>query len=375
MQVFYLSSLKELAPYRDAWDRLAAGVPFRGWTWLSTWWRHYGQDAGVDRPGHRLFVLCVFDHNDTLVGVAPWYVRSSPSSGRVIRPLGSGEVCTDYLSVLCRPQTQYLVTQAIADFLTDEAQDDSATQWDLLELGGIDAEDVAVDQLLGHLAEQGNSVHRRPGPNCWRIVLPSTFNEYLAGLAKDHRKQLRRLARRWLDTGRAKLHSVQTADELPRGIEILIDLHQRRRASLGEPGCFASPRFAAFHREVMAGLLAAGQLQLKWIDIEGKPAAIEYLVTGNDVVYCYQSGMDPDAMEHEPGKLAHIAAVRWAIAQGYRALDQLRGDEHYKLDRGGRPRPSVEARVVPNRIAAQVRHNLWLAGHGVKQWVKARIKD
>jgi CelD/BcsL family acetyltransferase involved in cellulose biosynthesis len=392
MQVFCFSGLDQLAPYADDWDRLSAGVPFRSWTWLSAWWRHYGraqggspgtrsQVAGIASlslaphrrdGGPRLLVLGVFDSDDTLVGLAPWYLDGGGPSGRVVRLLGSGEVCSDYLSLLCQPGMEDRVAQAVADHLSElaAAENHQPLRWDLLRLESIDAHDRAADRLIAHLAERGNTVHRRAGPTCWRIELPPTWADYLATLSKSHRKQLRRLKRNLLDSGRAVLHSVRQTGELPQAIDLLVDLHQRRRRALGEPGCFASPRFTAFHREVMPQLFREGRLQLHWLELDGKPVAVEYHLAGGGIVYAYQSGIDPDALDRQPGRLITLAVLRRAIEQGYRALDFLRGDEPYKAHYRARPRPSFTVRVVPDRTAAQLRHGLWLAGSNVKRWMK-----
>ena len=378
MEVLRLSTLEELAPYADPWDRLARGVPFRGWTWMSTWWRHYG-DGPHGRS--RLYVLCVFDGAGALVGVAPWYLDVSAAQGRVLRFLGSGEVASDHLSVLCQPGFEDGVTEALARWLSGRASPAGtpspgcdADDWDLLELAGVDADDPAIGRLADHLAASGNAVHPLPGPNCWRIELPDRWEDYLAMLSKSHAKQLRRLERRLLDTGRAVLRTVQRLEELPGAVEILIDLHQRRWRSLGHSGCFGSRRFEAFHRDVMPGLLVAGQLQLHWIELDGRPVAAEYQLASGGVVYAYQSGIDPDAVAHSPGRLAQLATIRRAIRQGHRAFDLLRGDEPYKAHWRARPHPTVRLRVVPARVGAQLRHGLWAASRNVKEWIKRGLR-
>ena len=370
MQVFCLSSLAELTPYADDWDRLSAGVPSRSWAWLSTWWRHYGH------PGARLFVLSVFDDSNTLVGLGPWYRDHSASQGRVVRMLGCGEVCSDYLSVLCQPGTEDPVTRAMAQRLAEYANADAhdPQRWDLMELTGIDAEDRAAGRLLDHLGEWGAAVHRQTAPSCWRIELPTTWDDYLAMLSKSHRKQLRRLQRDVLATDRAVLHSVEKLDDLPEAVELLIDLHQRRRRGLGEPGCFASRRFAAFHRDVMPLLLRNGQLELHWLELDGRAVAADYDLVGNGVVYAYQAGVDPERLDQHPGRLITLATLRRAIQRGYRAFDLLRGDEPYKAHFRARPRPGLAVRVVPNRTSAQLRHGFWQAGENVKQWIKSGLK-
>jgi CelD/BcsL family acetyltransferase involved in cellulose biosynthesis len=158
-------------------------------------------------------------------------------------------------------------------------------------------------------------------------------------------------------------------------MNLLVELHQRRQEMLGEEGCFASARFLGFYRDVVPELLRRGQVQFYWLELDGKPVAAEYQLVGNGTLYAYQAGVDPGSMEYQPGKLINLAILRRAIEHGYRAFDFLRGDESYKARFGARPRPTVEYRVVPRRTVAQLRHNIWLAGNNVKEWVKKGIRD
>jgi CelD/BcsL family acetyltransferase involved in cellulose biosynthesis len=117
-----------------------------------------------------------------------------------------------------------------------------------------------------------------------------------------------------------------------------------------------------------------GQLLLYWLELHGKAVAAEYALNGDGVVYVYQTGVDPDLLDREPGRLINLAIIKRCIEQGYRGLDYLRGDEPYKAHCRAEPRPSLEVRVVPRRVAAQLRHNLWLAGSRVKRLMKDGLK-
>jgi CelD/BcsL family acetyltransferase involved in cellulose biosynthesis len=371
MHVTCLTTLDELKPYADDWDRLATGSPFRGWTWLSCWWRNYGPQKG-DNSRRHLATLCVFNDADALIGVAPWHLDDSTVWGHVLRPLGDGEVCSDYLGVLCHPADENSITEALADYLVANAMSDDveALHWDLLDLDGIDAGNHAVSALVGRLTALRCELHEQAGPNCWRLPLPTDWERYVASLGRNLRRDVRQLERNYWDSGRVVLHSVHRLDELPAAMDILIDLHSRRRASLGEKGCFASARFLAFFHEVMPELLRQGRLQLHWLDLDGRPVAAECLFLDGGILYMYQGGIDPTATEHQPGKLIQLAIVRQAIEGGVLAFDFLRGDEPYKARFGARPRPSVHLRLVPPRPLAKLRHRVWLAGRNVKEWVK-----
>jgi CelD/BcsL family acetyltransferase involved in cellulose biosynthesis len=376
MQVYCLTSIEELRPYAADWDRLGGEVPMRSWAWLSTWWRHYGPDGGRNRRS--LAVFCVFDELGRLVGAAPWFVERTAARGRTLKMLGSGEVCSDYLRLLSLGGWEGPVARAVADELvaaSPDARDAGRAEcgWDLLELSGIDAGDRAAGRLLDELAERGLHVHLLPAPRCWRIALPRTWDDYLAMLSKRRRRQLRRLDETLVQTGRARLHVVERLAELPEAYQRFLDLHGRRRRRLGGRSCFDSARFRTFHAEVMPELLRAGQLQLAWLEIDGQPAAAEYQLVGGGTVYAYQSGVDPERLDLEPGNLITMILVRRAIEQGFAGYDFLRGDEPYKAQFRAEPRGGLAARVVPNRPAARARHRLWAAGDGFKRWLRSGI--
>jgi CelD/BcsL family acetyltransferase involved in cellulose biosynthesis len=351
----------ELAVLEQPWNELAGGEPLRSWDWLATWWKHYGKLG--DR---RLHVVAVFD-DEQLIGVAPWYVDRSFAKGSVIRWLGDGHVCTDHPTLVCRHEDAERVAGAIADSL------DSNEDWDRLEFEAIDDGDSAIGQLVERLESHECLVSRHRAGNTWIVDLPKTWDEYNKVLSQSHRRQLKKCRKDAIESGRSALHQVTDRSELDAAWRILVDLHQRRRNSLGQPGCFASPEFAAFHREVAERLLAKGQLRLSWIEFDGTPFTAEYHFAGPETVYTYQSGMDTDRLSDSPGRLAYMRTVERAIADGYRHLDFMRGDEKYKAHFRAVARPQYDYRVFPNRRLARLRGQLTCAGLSLKRWVKQGV--
>ena len=107
----------------------------------------------------------------------------------------------------------------------------------------------------------------------------------------------------------AVLRTAESVQDVERGLEILHELHQKRRESLGDPGCFASPRFANFLALAATRFQQLGRLRLQWIELDGRPAAAEFDLSSADAVYHYQSGMDPDAAQDKPGWLMQISRL------------------------------------------------------------------
>ncbi len=375
MRTQCFDDIAALEPYAEAWNRLAGGIPFRSWEWLATWWRHYGPAGGAGDRKRRLHVLGVFDQSGALAGLAPLYAETSTAAGRMLRLLGDGEVCSEYLGMLSAPGREEAVAAAIAEYLADRfhAARSSPERWDLVLLEAIDAGDPVLHPMLGYLAQRGAAVHCRPGPGCWRLELPDSWDDFIAGRSKNQRKQFRRVLRR-AEKRETVLHQVECLSELTRAFEHLVDLHQRRWQSRGQPGCFASDRFLAFHRDVAAQMLRAGQLRMIWLEAEGKPLAAEYQLAAAGVVYMYQAGVDSDRLHWEPGHVATARVIQLAIAEGCRRFDFLRGNEPYKGQWGASFHGNTTVRVVAPRPGPRVRHRAWLAVRTAKDWARRGLK-
>jgi len=360
LRVETLTSSDALADLGGSWNALAGDVTFRRWEWLETWWRHYC------REGMELFVLAVRDGDGELVGLAPWYIDRSARAGRVVRFLGSGEICSDYLTLLTARHCGPAVARRVATWLADEGAD----HWDLIELEGVAANDETLETLAVALKAKGHTLHRRERVGAWRVELPDSWADYTSRLSKSRRWKVKTVEKRYFDCGRTVCKSVGNEDELPRGLAILRDLHQRRRASLGDPGCFASARFDRFLTEVARRFLALGELRLHWIELDGRPVAAQIDFISGGTYYHYQSGIAPDANADMPGWLIQIASLKGAIDDGLHAYDFLRGDEPYKASWRAKRQPLIELRVVGRHPAARIRHRAWLAGVRVKGWLR-----
>ena len=358
MKTYVVSTTHGLSELRDQWNALAGDVPFRSHEWLATWWQHYGSEQLRHRELH---VVCVTTEGGRLIGLAPWYLARSLAKGRMVRWLGDGEVCTDHLTLFCQPEHRNEVAADLAQHLVRELLD-----WDLLELEGIDASDPAVEAFMDELRKRGCLVQRRPMDSCWAIPLPETWAEFLRMQSKSHRKQLDRLSRRSIEAGRCVWHRVATEEEFAQAWPLLVDFHQRRWQSVGQPGVFASQSFSDFHADVALKMLARGQLRLSWLELDGAPVAAEYHLGNQHTTYVYQGGLDPNRFDDQPGRILKILSIRDAIESGQTTYDFLRGDEPYKAHWRAQPEETFRLRVVPQHRTARVRARAFDAARQVK---------
>ena len=363
MQVQLVTSIAELVGVRDRWDQLNGDCVFRSWAWLTTWWDYYSSNG-------RLHVLLVTDERpgsaccgsrrhssakvdpSQLIGVLPCYVEQSLARGRVLRLLGDGEVCSDHLDILAAPHDLERVADAVAEHLTAKASD-----WDAINFSAVGTDCAGLLRLWESLGGNGCSITQRSNASRWSVPLPADWEAFLTMQSKSHRKQIRRLLRSVEADGQAIWYPVNDETAFEIAWPILVDLHQRRRNSLGEPGCFASDRWANFHRDIARQLLARGELRLSWLELEGQPAAVEYQFAGSTATYAYQGGVDPNRINEQPGNLSLIYTIQRAINDGHQQYDFLRGDEPYKAHWRATPIPTADLHAIAPHSAARLRNH------------------
>jgi CelD/BcsL family acetyltransferase involved in cellulose biosynthesis len=355
-----LLNADDVVAVSEDWNRLAGDIPFRRADWLATWWRYYQQ------PTTELCVLAVETEAGELIGLAPWYIETTAARGRVIQFLGSGEVCSDYVTILSAPQREDEVAAEICTWLSDEG----AEAWDLIKLIGAEANDPAIAALTKQFAARQYQIHERTGMNCWSVALPATWDEFLATINSSRRAKIRKALRQYFNNHEVVTHLLTDPADLERRFAILKDLHQRRQEALGHAGCFSSVQFTEFHQEVSRRFLAQGKLRLTWTEMAGQPIAADYSLLGGRTVYYYQTGLEQEAIKIAPGWLGMIGSIKLAIESGFRTFDFLRGDEAYKMSWGAQPRPTIETRIVARRASARLRHAAWLARTQLHHWLK-----
>lgn len=351
------------------WNRLAGGIPFREWEWCQTWWKHYGGDR-------QLFVLAVFD-GSRCVGIAPFFIARQEPLGHVLRMFGDGEVCADYLSILTLPQDAQRVAKTLADWLqqnhTDRALGISGVPpWDLIELDGLDSECTALRTFLQCMEANGFGIRLSSKVSTWRVPMPNSIEAYAAQLSKQSRRKIRTALKRF-DANECQVTIATNKAEFRAIWEQLIELHQRRRNSLGDPGCFASCTFSEFLYDVASRFWGQQRLDLIRVSIGDWVIATELCFRGSETTFAYQLGIAPDSLRENPGWLANAAAIRLAMAQGQSSFDWCRGDEDYKRRLGAKPRICLHCRVVPPVFRSQLWNAALIGQSTVKEWLKTGL--
>lgn len=185
----------------------------------------------------------------------------------------------------------------------------------------------AAEILSKGLAEAGTTAPLVEHSAALYIELPSSFDEYLAGLDKKQRHELRRKRRRYQDlVGRPQL-------ERSGAMAAFARLHRR---SGGAKGAFMTETMESFFAAVLT--LPGARLDSLTAP-DGATVAMAFGFEDDDAYYLYNAAYDPDRADASPGMVLLAELIAEAIAGGRQVFDLLKGEETYKFRLGARRRP------------------------------------
>lgn len=337
MQLKLLREFPKEDSFRHAWNKLLeaspANGPFMRYDYLKIWWDHRG---GGEWPTAEL-VFVTAERDGQLVAAAPLFhthqYRGQPS----LMLVGSVEV-SDYLDFLVMPSDTLEFTAALLDFLPTL----DLPEWKGLDLFNILESSPSLPALREAAEARGWSAEITRAYHCPAIPIPGDWENYLAGIDKKQRHEIRRKMRRMESSGVDwRWYQVTDADSLEAEIDAFTALMEQ-----DEEKCrFLTPPMRDFFRDVCRWAWREGILMLAFLEINGQKAAGYLSFDSLNRLWVYNSGIDQSMSEYSPGWVLLGNLLRWSNEQKREAFDFMRGDEEYKYRFGGQDRFVMRALI------------------------------
>lgn len=309
--------------WNDLVQRSIANCVFSTIEWQRHWWAAY-------QPGD-LWVVTARDENERLIGIGSWFIETRQEGERVLRGVGCVEV-TDYVDFIVDQDCTEQVFGCFAEVLAQNAD-----RYDRINFCNLPHTSPTHEQFPPHLKLSGFEVEIQQQEVCPVIDLPEDWEGYLNLLDKKNRHELRRKLRRGGAEGEINWYIVNDSYHLDDQLALFLKL-------MGESAPYKAEflrdeQNVAFFKQVMPIMYAKGWLQLVFLTIEGEPAATYLNFDYDKRVLVYNSGLSQAHSTASPGILLLAHNIRYAIENGYKVFDFLRGNEEYKYRMGGKDNP------------------------------------
>ena len=334
------NTFNALASYQEEWNHLlhngASHVPFLTFDYLKAWWETRG--GGEWPENSRLILIAAFE-GDSLVGIAPLFHAENILGKPALMFVGAIEV-SDYLDFIVEPENLQNFISGLIDFLLKE----DLPNWDLLDLHNILEDSPSLDVLQAESDKRGwahKQIHLQPAPY---IPIPGDFDEYLEGIDKKQRHEIRRKLRNVeQDLAEADLYFTEDPDLLESDIDAFLEMMSQ------------DPNKREFLTETMRQHIhntariafENGWLHMAFFTLDGNKAAANMSFNYNQRLWLYNSGWDWDYRDYSPGWVLIAYLIQWANEHGIEEFDFMRGDEPYKYKFGGIDRHIYRVTLAP----------------------------
>lgn len=315
------------------WDDLllrSVNPPFfMRYVYQRTWWQYLGNDD--------LVLIAIRTNTGQLVGLAPLYGTTKGDNQRELSFVGCVDV-SDYLDLLVDKDHVKDVYQALLDCL-----DSSSLAWDKLYLCSLPQRSITHTHLAAAVRDRGWRAEVNQQDVCPVISLAGTWEDYLAGIDKKQRHEIRRKIRKIETEAQTRWHVLDSEEGLAEGMDIFIDLHQK---STQDKEDFWSDKMILFFKGIASELAKLGWFKLYFIEVNGLKAATMFCFDYNNEFLLYNSGYDPEQFANlSPGNVLTAYTIQDAIRLGRTRYDFLRGDEVYKFRFGAVAEPVYDLEI------------------------------
>lgn len=337
MRAEIITTEEQLHQIREEWNKLVShsvsDVPFLRHEFITAWWAKLG---GGEWEAGELWIILGRGEDGALKGIAPLFIAQNAQRQKLLMFMGTLEIA-DYLDLIVKPQDLPSFVDLVGQCLLDHDQ-----KWDLLDLYNIPSASPSVAALKAWASDGGIEFNTSILEPCPVISLPSTWDDYLTGLHKKQRQEIRRKLR---NAQRAaadlQLEVIESELELDSAVEALIHLMQndpRKQA-------FLTDRMQRQYQLIARAAYQGGWLHLSFLKVDGKAASGLFCFDYRNRLWVYNSGIDTRFRDISPGWVHLGMLIRWAIDHQRDALDFLRGDEDYKYRFGGVAQQIVRVRL------------------------------
>ncbi len=355
-----IDSEQGFAALRGEWDELlqasASDNFFLTWEWLHTWWQHLGEDR-------RLHIVTVREEG-RLVALAPLalrprrWLRLMPF--RTLEFLGRGNAGSDYLSMIVRKGWEDSALGVLLNCLAGRGL--------ALEFSHVDSRDALIHAAAADLEARGWHGYRSTIEVCPHITLEGhTWDSYLAALGRTHRTNFKRKLKKLQQLYTLRIEEANTDTERRAALDILVNLHLKRRREVGGSDALHRRELLNFHEELTASALRSGRLRLQVMWLDDAPVAAMYGFEYGGVFNFYQSGFDSAYATHSVGLVMAGLAIKSAIERGVRDFDFLHGNENYKYLWASGERELERFQFFPPHATGALLHQLMQARRGLRR--------
>ncbi len=301
----------------ERWEEIlplsATNTVFVSPWWHKIWWDNFGE-------GSDSLILSVSKDSE-LLGIAPLMT----SSNGTLTFLGDKDL-SDYFDFVVPRESEERFYPALLEYLSE-------LDWTNFDLPSLPSGSPTLERLPALARAKGWEVSVEEEETTPKAELPGSWDEFLAGLRKKDRHELRRKIRRLDRESENRQYAAANGDSLDGSMREFFTL---LRASREDKNEFLTPDREKFFLDMARELASRDQFRLYFLEVDGEKVAACICFDYGDDFLLYNSGYEPAYSRLSVGLINKALSIRTAIEENRKVFNFLKGNERYKYNLGGR---------------------------------------
>jgi len=314
MKVERIRDFESLEELKDTWNELLFSSEqnciFLTHEWISSWWKCFSEDNSLE-------ILTFKDEEGNLAGIAPFMIKN-----KTLRFIASQEV-SDYCDVITHKERRREFDENLLDYLKTTYSDVAK-----IELMNLKASSPTLSFLPSLAPEYGYSSSYTEIEVAPLLELSSSYEDYMKGLSKKNRHELRRKLKRIESLEGVKITKIKDVKELQSSLVTFIALH--KEGSLLKEKFWGKKGMSDFFQEIASRFSLQKWVELNLLFYEDRIMAALLNFSYEDTIYFYNVAFNKDYAWYSPGIFLFNHCIKEAMSEGKRKADFLRGREKYK---------------------------------------------
>lgn len=319
IEILEVAVFSELEQYKNLWNSLVekseTNIFFMRYEYCNGWLKAFYKNNEL---------LVLFAKKDgNIIGIAPLVItreRDVFGTKRVVRFLGFNQ--SDYMDLVITEDYPE-VLHSFYSYLWS-----IRNRWDKIQLSQISLQSSTVKNSLVYLKKLNFPFSCRYAHPCAALAI--------AGHEEDIQTKLRK--QRTLKTAITKLNQIGKleygcAKNIQDGLMYLDKYFQQHISRWDEtlsPSTYYDEDPRIFYQELIKQLMPTGLLYFSYINLDGRPIALNVNFEYNGALLVHRSSFDPWYYKHSPGRLIFRYGIEYCLVKGLRDFDLLAGLESYK---------------------------------------------
>ena len=280
--------------------------------WQGTWWKRFKNDATV--------VVDVILLENEPIGILPILLNEGE-----VTFIGNSDVY-DYMD--------FPIVKGYGKEFFSIAWDHLVSlEWKTLRLESI-PENSPTLKFLPEIAKMNGCVVELCDSDVTPLMeLPNSWDEYLAGLRKKDRHELRRKMRRLESNSDFRQYEVPITPDTV--LSEMDEFFRLMALSSDDKNEFLTEGNKDFFIDIALQFSNSGQYKLFFMEVDGVKIAACICFDYEGSYLLYNSGYDPEKSSLSVGLLNKALTIQEAISMNVKEYNFLRGTERYKYHLGG----------------------------------------